>query len=309
MVRCAAGSSSGRCARRFRFSPSISWSQGLPLGVRFVDVAREAGLQAKTIFGGEQKNKFLMETTGCGCAFFDFDNDGWLDIFLVNGTRFETDWPAGQAPVSRLYKNNRDGTFTDVTLKAGRGAHRAGARAAASATTTTTAMTTCSSLIGAIASCGTITATASLRMSPGRPESPPIPATANAAGIPAARSWITTATATWICSSPITSISIPKTAPLPGIRPLPVQRHHGGVRSAGTDRAARTSCSTTTATARFADVSEKAGILKTHGTYGLGVAVADFDNDGWPDIYVANDSTSSALYQNNHDGTFSGNRH
>ena len=55
----------------------------------------------------------------------------------------------------------------------------------------------------------------------------------------------------------------------------------------------------------FTDVSQKAGILKTQGTYGLGVAVSDFDNDGWPDIYVANDSTSSALYRNNHDGTFS----
>ena len=66
-----------------------------------------------------RKNKFLLETTGCGCAFIDYDNDGWLDIFLVNGTRFETEWPAGEAPVSRLYKNNRDGTFTDVTIKAG----------------------------------------------------------------------------------------------------------------------------------------------------------------------------------------------
>ena len=54
----------------------------------------------------------------------------------------------------------------------------------------------------------------------------------------------------------------------------------------------------------FSDISEKAGILKTAGTYGLGVLVADFDNDGWPDIYVANDSSSSALYKNNHDGTF-----
>ncbi len=54
----------------------------------------------------------------------------------------------------------------------------------------------------------------------------------------------------------------------------------------------------------FADVSEKAGILKTAGTFGLGVAVFDYDNDGWPDIYVANDSTSSALYRNQHDGTF-----
>jgi hypothetical protein len=54
----------------------------------------------------------------------------------------------------------------------------------------------------------------------------------------------------------------------------------------------------------FRDISDKSGILKTPGTYGLGVLAADFDNDGWPDIYVANDSTSSTLYKNNHDGTF-----
>ncbi|HYY69286.1 MAG TPA: CRTAC1 family protein, partial [Terriglobales bacterium] len=59
------------------------------LGLTFLNVAREAGLNAKTIFGGEHKNKYLLETTGCGVAFYDYDNDGWLDIFLVNGTRLE----------------------------------------------------------------------------------------------------------------------------------------------------------------------------------------------------------------------------
>jgi hypothetical protein len=89
-----------------------------PVGATFVDVAREAGLNAKTIYGGEHKNKYLLETTGCGAAFYDYDNDGWLDIFLVNGTRLEG-FPAGQEPTSHLFKNNRDGTFTDVTTKAG----------------------------------------------------------------------------------------------------------------------------------------------------------------------------------------------
>src|SRR5947209_23347 len=93
--------------------------KALPLGVQFVDVAREAGLRAKTIFGSENKNKFLLETTGCGAAFFDYDNDGWLDIFLVNGTRFEAKYAKGAEPTNRLYKNNRDGTFTDVTARAG----------------------------------------------------------------------------------------------------------------------------------------------------------------------------------------------
>src|SRR5258708_7912607 len=80
-------------------------AEALPLPVQFVNVAKEAGLHAKTIFGGEKNNRYLLETTGCGAAFFDFDNDGWLDIFLVNGTRFESNFPSGQAPISRLYKN------------------------------------------------------------------------------------------------------------------------------------------------------------------------------------------------------------
>ena len=88
------------------------------LGVTFIDTASQAGLNAKTIFGGEHKNKYLLETTGCGVAFYDYDNDGWLDIFLVNGWRLEG-FPSGQEPFNHLFKNNRDGTFTDVTLKAG----------------------------------------------------------------------------------------------------------------------------------------------------------------------------------------------
>src|SRR5215471_10678869 len=65
-----------------------------PLGVAFVDIARQAGLKVKTIYGGEKKNKYLLETTGCGIAFYDYDNDGWLDIFVVNGWRLEG-FPAG----------------------------------------------------------------------------------------------------------------------------------------------------------------------------------------------------------------------
>ena len=92
--------------------------QPLDLGMQFINVARESGLNAKTIFGGEHKNKYLLETTGCGIAFYDYDNDGWLDIFVVNGSRLEG-FSKGDEPTCRLYKNNRDGTFTDVTVQAG----------------------------------------------------------------------------------------------------------------------------------------------------------------------------------------------
>jgi len=76
-------------------------SAGSP-GVSFLDIAKQAGLNAKTVYGGEHKNKYLLETTGCGAAFYDYDNDGWPDIFLVNGWRLEG-FPKGQEPHSHLF--------------------------------------------------------------------------------------------------------------------------------------------------------------------------------------------------------------
>src|SRR5258708_27724117 len=99
-------------------SPQTASSPPSDLGFSFLNVARESGLNVKTIFGGEHKNKYLLETTGCGVAFYDYDHDGWLDIFLVNRTRLEG-FPPGPAPVNHLFKNNRHGTFTDVTAKTG----------------------------------------------------------------------------------------------------------------------------------------------------------------------------------------------
>ena len=70
---------------------------------------------------GRSPNYYLPETTGAGCAFFDYDNDGWMDIYLVNSGR--CDFYDSRPPLrNALYKNNRDGTFTDVTEKAGVGA-------------------------------------------------------------------------------------------------------------------------------------------------------------------------------------------
>ena len=77
-----------------------------------------AGVTAKTVIGGETKKAFILESTGGGVALFDYDNDGWLDIFLVNGSRLEG-FPPGQEPTNHLYRNNRDGTFSDVTREAG----------------------------------------------------------------------------------------------------------------------------------------------------------------------------------------------
>jgi hypothetical protein len=85
--------------------------------VRFEDVAARAGLNIPTIYGGVTSNRYILETTGCGAAFFDYDNDGWLDIFLVNGATLDPG--QGPQPSNRLLHNNRDGTFSDVTRRAG----------------------------------------------------------------------------------------------------------------------------------------------------------------------------------------------
>ena len=89
---------------------------GRPFNAHFVDVGQDAGLRAPIIYGDLDQKKYLVEATGCGCAFIDYDSDGWMDIFVLCGTRLEGA-PAGTT--NRLYKNNRDGTFTDVTEKAG----------------------------------------------------------------------------------------------------------------------------------------------------------------------------------------------
>ena len=69
---------------------------GTPLGVQFFDVAKKSGINVETIYGGVGHNKYLLETTGCGIAFYDYDNDGWQDIFIVNGWRLDG-FPNGDA--------------------------------------------------------------------------------------------------------------------------------------------------------------------------------------------------------------------
>src|SRR6267143_4867602 len=86
--------------------------------VTFTDIAGTAGLSTPTVYGGVDRKRFIIETNGCGVAFFDYDNDGWMDILILSGTRLEA-LPDGRKPTNRLYRNNRNGTFTEVTDKAG----------------------------------------------------------------------------------------------------------------------------------------------------------------------------------------------
>jgi len=272
------------------------------LGVRFVNVAREAGLRAATVFGGARSNKYLLETTGCGCAFFDFDNDGWLDIFLVNGARFETQWPAGKAPISRLYKNNRDGTFTDVTVRAGVARTGWGQGVCA----------------GDYDNDGfddlyvTYWGECALWHNNGDGTFTDLARKAGVTTLPGSGQWRWNTGCAFVDYDKDGLLDLfvanyidfdPKTAPLPESGPC---LYKGILVACGPPglTGGKNILFHNQGNGAFADVSEASGIRKTSGTYGLGVVVSDFDNDTWPDIYVANDSTSSTLYQNNRDGTF-----
>jgi len=287
-----------RAAGVFAFGDLAS---GLGLPVEFVNVAREAGLHRKTIFGGEAKNRYLLETTGCGAAFVDFDNDGWLDIFLVNGTRFEANFAPGDAPVSRLYKNNRDGTFTDVTLKAG-------------VARTGWGQGVCS---GDYDNDGwedlyvTYWGDCSLYHNNGDGTFTDMAVKAGVSTrTPKLRRWNTGCAFVDYDRDGRLDLFVanyidfdPKTAPAPESGPCLYQGIMVACGPPGL-QGGKNILFHNNGDGTFTDVSARAGILKTPGTYGLGVLACDLDNDGWPDIYVANDSTSSTLYRNNHDGTF-----
>src|ERR1700730_4738912 len=86
--------------------------------VHFEDISRQAGITMENFYGSDTHKEFIIETTGNGSIIFDYDNDGWPDVFLPNGSTVEG-FPKGKEPTGHLYHNNADGTFTDVTEKAG----------------------------------------------------------------------------------------------------------------------------------------------------------------------------------------------
>ena len=269
---------------------------GRPFNAHFVDVAAAAGLSAPTIYGGVESKKYILESTGCGCAFIDYDNDGWLDIFLLCGTRIEAAPPEA---TNRLYKNNRDGTFTDVTQKAG--LHAIGWASGVcvgdynndgfedmfctyfgqnilyrnNGDGTFTDVTKAAGLLNDQprwgAGCSFLDYNRDGHLD--------------------------------LFVSNYVRFSI-EHAPVPGEntncnwKGIPVECGPRGLPT-GWHSLYRNNGDGT-----FSDVSQLAGIARATQCYGMTVVAADLDEDGWPDIYVACDSTPSLLFMNNHDGTF-----
>jgi enediyne biosynthesis protein E4 len=269
---------------------------GRPFHAYFEDVASAAGLHAEVIYGGVSSKKYILESTGCGCAFIDYDNDGWMDIFLLSGTRLTEDPPGA---TNRLYKNNRDGTFTDVTEKAGLKA-------------TGWASSVC---IGDYNNDGFedifCTYFGQNRLYRNNGDGTFTDVT-KSAGL-----WNDQPRWGAGCSfldydrdgnldlfvSNYVRFSF-EHAPLPGENPncnwkgVPVECGPVGMPTG------RHSLYRNNGDGTFSDVSRQAGIAAATECYGMTVVAADLDEDGWTDIFVACDSTPSLLFMNNHDGTF-----
>jgi hypothetical protein len=266
--------------------------------VSLTNIAKQAGLNFITIYGDEKKNRYLLETTGAGVGFIDYDNDGWQDLFFVNGTRLDA-LPKGVAPpTNRLFRNKGNGTFEDVTAKAGLTRTNWGQSVS----------------VGDYDNDGnddlfiTVFGKNALYKNNGKGTFTDV---AEKAGVANNKS-------KWGAGSSFLDYDKDgdldlfaasyidldlKTAPLPETGPCVYKGVmvacgppglKGGVNMLWQNNGNGT----------FTDVSEKSGIRKTDGTYGLGVAVSDYDNDGFVDIYVANDSSPAILYRNNKNGTF-----
>lgn len=255
---------------------------------RFADVSASAGL-LRPISTGPAKPSYIVEAMGTGVAFLDFDSDGWIDIFLANGT---------PAVGSMLYRNNRNGTFTDVSLRAGLKQTGWGQGVTVADYDNDSFPDLYVTYWGhdvlyrntGAGAFEDVTAKAGLARSETR--------------------WGSGASFFDYDRDGDLDLFVAsylqfdlRTAPPPGKdsncvwlgvpvfcgpRGLPfasnaLYRNDGG---------------------RFVDVSEQSRIAQPQKTYALGVLAADMDGDGWPDVYVASDSTRSLFYHNNTDGTF-----
>ena len=269
-----------------------------PFPVTFTDIAKQAGVSDTNVYGGVDSKKYIIETNGCGVAFFDYNNDGWTDFFVSNGTKLEG-FPKGKEPTVHLYRNNKNGTFTDVTEKAGLHVTGWGASVA----------------IGDYDNDGnedlflTYYGQNVLFRNNGNGT---FTDDTKKAGLPIGGvRWGSGATFIDYDRDGKLDLFVAnylkfdvKTAPIPGKgstcfwKGIPV---NCGPKGLPTDT---NLLYHNNGNGTFTDVSDKSGVSKVTGRYSMTSIVTDFNNDGWADIYVACDSTPSTLYRNNKDETF-----
>jgi len=271
-----------------------------PWGVSLVDVGEKAGLRVASVYGGEASRRFILEANGTGVAWIDYDEDGRVDALVLAGTRLapggrqDVEWKAGEAPTNRLYRNLGRGAFEDVTERAG--LRRSG-----------WASSVCA---GDYDNDGHLDLFVTYygqnvlyRNRGGRFED----ATA-AAGLAAGRRQ-------WGAGCSFIDYDRDGRLDLFVARYLDFDREHApepgcmwkgfpvmcGPKGLPTDV---NQLFHNEGAGGFKDVSEASGVAKVTGRYAMSTVAADFDGDGWTDVYVACDTTPSILYRNNHDGTF-----
>jgi hypothetical protein len=273
--------------------------------VSLVDVAEKAGLRGVSVYGGLDRKRFIVETNGAGVAFLDYDNDGWLDALVLSGTRLEEGarrekaWPASEAPTNRLYRNNHDGTFADVT-------DRAGLRRTGFASSVCAGDYDNDGWLDLF-----ITYFGRNVLYRNRGDGSFEDVTEKAGLATKGTRWGSGCAFVDYDRDGRLDLFVANylsfdlaTAPEPGKgasclwKGIPVNCGPKGL-PFDTNLLYRNRGDGT-----FEDVSDRSGVAKVAGRYSMTAAAADFDGDGWPDVYVACDSTAAILYRNNHDGTF-----
>ena len=271
---------------------------GKPFPVTFTDVAARAGFNEPVIYGEEYVKKYIVEANGCGIAFFDYDHDGWLDIFIVSGTRLAGS-AAGPEPTNRLYRNNRDGTFTDVTEKAG--LRRSG-----------WGYGVC---VGDYDNDGHddlfLTYYGQNVLYHNNGDGTFTDVTEKVGLAQAGTRYSTGCTFVDYDRDGRLDLFVSRyiemdlaTTPVGGANRYCLYK--GVSVNCGPMGLKNELCSLyhNNGDGTFTEVSEKAGIRRPRGRYGLSALAFDYNNDGWPDLFVACDSTPNLLFRNNHDGTF-----
>ena len=268
-------------------------SAAAPAKIRFEDATQSSGIEFTHSFGA-QKLGSLLESTGGGCVWLDYNNDGFVDLYVVSGKPLEAGihpYPLKQqpavAPHNHLYKNNGNGTFTDVTGSAGVAANLYGIAAVAADFDDD----------GFVDLFVTGYGRAILYRNQGNGTFEDVTAKAgiNVSGWSISSAWLD------YDRDGCVDLFVGRYVKFdPEYRSFyPADNYPGPLDyEADTSRLYHNNCNGT-----FTDVTDKSGIGAYKGR-AMGVTAADVDGDGYPDIFVANDKTESFLFRNKHDGTF-----